>query len=151
MPYTEGVAPPDSTPLARLLLDAFTWFDTGLTTGLSRGGGPELTRSQSLAMSQVSVSGSRSADIARNLGVTRQAVHQTVAELRHLGLVDLVSDPSNASAKLVKLTPEGRRSVRRALRVFEELEHTLGDRIGERDMADLRRILSKEWGAPGST
>lgn len=65
-----------------------------------------------------------------------------------MGLVGLTPDPSNRSAKLVVLTPRGRRHVRDALRAFARLEAELGRRIGTARASALRRALEAKWGPP---
>lgn len=133
-------------PLGRLLLDAFSWFDEGLLASLAAGGWPRLTPAQSLVMAHLDAEGTRSAEVARRVGVSRQAIHRTVAELAELGLVSLEEDPANASARLVVLTDLGRATVTAALATFQAIESALAQRLGERDIASLRRILSRDWG-----
>jgi DNA-binding MarR family transcriptional regulator len=134
--------------MGQLLLRAFAWFDDALVAHLAHGGGPTLTRAQSLLMSQVPAEGIRSAELARRVGVTRQAVSQTIAELEAHGLLQRRSDPTNASAQLVSLTLKGRRSVAVALAAFEKIEEELGNRIGVGRVHDLRQTLSRDWGNP---
>lgn len=133
-------------PLARLLLDAFTWFDEGLLASLAAAGSPRLTPAQSLVMAHLDGAGTRSAEVARRVGVSRQAIHRTVSELADLGLVSLEEDPANASARLVVLTDLGRATVTAALSTFQSIESTLAKRLGDPDVAALRRILSRDWG-----
>lgn len=138
-------------PMGQLLLRAFGWFDEALLARLAEDGWPELTRSQSLLMSQVPAEGIRSAELARRVGVTRQAVSQTLAELEAHGLLERRADPTNASAQLVSLTRRGRASVDAALAIFAELEDELARRIGVTAAQNLRRALSREWGDPPGT
>lgn len=75
--------------------------------------------------------GTRESELARRIGITRQSVHQTVMELKEMGLVELVPDRSNRSAKLVVVTPLGRAHSRVALKAFEDLEVEFSRRIGK--------------------
>lgn len=134
--------------LGQLLLRGFKWFDQGLLNRLHAKGFPELRRSHSLVVAHLDSGGTRIAELARRIGVSRQAMHETVGELRRAGLVELVADPTNRSAKLVVMTEEGRRSVRAARRIYADLERELASRLGPEQAAELRRALESDWGAP---
>jgi DNA-binding MarR family transcriptional regulator len=112
--------------LGLLLLDAFRWMDASLRTSLQSRGWPDVTPAQSLLMANLDGTGTRTAELARRMGVSRQAAHQTVRELEKLGLVEQREDPSNASAKLVQLK----------------------GRIGASTVRALRRALEAPWGDP---
>ena len=92
--------------------------------------------------------GTRPSELARRIGVTRQAVHQTVNELVEMGLVELAPDPTNRRAKLVTLTPYGQRNVEAALKAFADIEAELASRIGAERVQELRKTLESDWGPP---
>ena len=134
--------------MGQLLLQAFEWFDDGLTNELAAAGWPRQNRMQSLVFANLDVGGTRPADLARHLGVSRQAIHQTVATLEAAGLVSMQPDPSSGRSKLVMLTEQGRQIVDDALAAFRRLEAELAQRIGERKVAQLRAVLEDDWGIP---
>lgn len=141
-------------PLAQLLLLAVRWFRESLLATLVEAGWPESSPAQAMVFAHLDVdSGTRISELARRIGVSRQAVHRTTNELLALGLVAKVPDPSNRSAKLVTLTAEGREVVAAALASFAEIEAILADRIGAETLAALRRAVELDWGEPltGST
>jgi DNA-binding MarR family transcriptional regulator len=144
----------DQTNLGQLLLRAFRWFDESLVSALRAAGWPELTRAHSLIFAQLDPGGTRTAEIARRAGISRQAVHQTVQELQQLGLVSLVPDATNRSAKLVVPTDRGRDSIRVAKATLADLEGQLAQRLGRDQVQALRQALEADWGptiddAPG--
>jgi DNA-binding MarR family transcriptional regulator len=132
--------------LGQLLLRAFRWFDESLIRVLHAAGWPEVTRAHSLVFAQLDTGGTRTAEIARRAGVSRQAVHQTVQELQQLGLVTLVPDPTNRSAKLVVPTDRGRDSIRVAKATLADLEDELARRLGRQQVRALRTALEADWG-----
>lgn len=138
----------DNLPLGQLLLQAFSWFDQSLLATLAARGWPELSHSQSLIFAHLEKEGSRSSELARRIGVTRQAVHKTLNELRALELVVLTPDPTNRSAKLVKLSSKGERNVAAALDAFADIEAALAKRLGAEKVALLRQVLAQDWGQP---
>lgn len=135
-----------SDNLARLLLEGWRWFDDRLRAELARSLDVEMTPAQSLLFAALPAEGARQADLARELGVSRQAVNELVRGLGRQGLVELVNDPSSGRAKLVRPTQAGRRSVAVALRTFSDLEARLESRIGARRVASLRAALEADWG-----
>jgi DNA-binding MarR family transcriptional regulator len=70
------------------------------------------------------------ASIARNMGLTRQAVQRIVDLLAERGLVEFQSNPHHQRAKLVVLTPAGLKAVTGAENVVAPLDQAIADRIG---------------------
>jgi DNA-binding MarR family transcriptional regulator len=134
------------TNLGQLLLRAFRWFDESLIAALHAAGWPELTRAHSLVFAHLNPGGTRTAELARRAGISRQAVHQTVQELQRLGLVRLVPDPTNRSAKLVVPTDRGQASIRVAKATLTNLEDELAHRLGQDRVQALRQALEADWG-----
>jgi len=134
--------------LGRLLLDGFRWIDQGLVESLNVTLGLELTSAQSLLFADLPLAGVRQSDLARSLGVSRQAVNELVRGLERQQLVEVVADPADGRSKLVRPTARGRESIRMALQTFTELENVLRSRIGDRSVDQLRRALSAGWGDP---
>lgn len=137
-----------SAPMARLLLNAFRWFDASLLASLGEQGWPKLSHSQSMVMAYVGSEGMRISELARKLGVTRQAAQKSVSELERAGLLWTEVDPTNLSAKTVRLTVRGQNNVSVALAIFAEIEGQLSMRIGQSEMSGLRRVLELDWGEP---
>ena len=137
-------------PLGQLLLQAFRWFDKSLLLTLADRDWPQLSHSQSLIFAYLDRQGTRISELARRIGVSRQAVHKTVRELEALGLVTLRHDPSNRSAKLVTLTKRGQANIDAAIDAFEDIEDELASRIGESLVDNLRLTLACEWGKPAA-
>jgi DNA-binding MarR family transcriptional regulator len=135
------------TPLARLLLDGFRWFDEPLRAAQAERLGVSVTSAQSLLFADLSLDGSRQADLARSIGVSRQAVNELVRGLERQGLVEIVSDPTDGRAKLVRATSRGRTSIALAIEVFEAAEARLVEAIGEGSVRELRAILGRSWSA----
>ncbi len=134
--------------MALLLMRAFRWFEDGLLIQLDAAGWSGARRPHSAIFGHLDREGTTESELARRIGITRQSVHQTVSELRAMGLVELLPCPANRSAKLVVLTPHGREQVRAALTAFAALEAELAARLGEGAVRDLRRILESDWGPP---
>jgi len=137
-------------PLARLLLDRFRWTDTALRAHLAALGWPSMTPAQSLVFATIDTNGTRSTDLALAIGVSRQAIHQTINELVDIGLLELVDDPSDGRAKLVRVTAAGRENIAAARTALSQIEAHLRTRIGSRNVDSLRSALAADWGPPDS-
>lgn len=86
--------------------------------------------------------GIRLVDLARKVGISKQAVSQTVAELTQLGVVETVTDGTDARAKLVRFTARGAAAIAHGLDVLVQLEKELEPRVGADTMAQLHEALS---------
>ena len=89
------------------LLQGFYWFDSGLQSYLRARGWPTLTHSQSMVMINVVMGATRPVEIARNLGISRQAVHVTLAQIAQVGILRLQDDPTDRRTKIAVLTELG--------------------------------------------
>lgn len=86
--------------------------------------------------------GTRLTVLASRAGITHQAMAQLVCELEERGIVKRVPDPSDGRARLVRLTDEGRRRVKVALRHIAAIEEKWTQRWRRAGLrGDLRAAL----------
>jgi DNA-binding MarR family transcriptional regulator len=81
------------------------------------------------------------ASIARNMGLTRQAVQRIVDLLAEKGLVTFQDNPHHRRAKLVVLTPAGIAAVTGAEEAVAPLDQEILDRLGSEKIRDAIRTL----------
>ena len=136
---------PDKS-LMRGLLHAFYWCDECLQKSLAAGGWPSLSRTQSMIMVNLSDGVTRPSDLARAIGVSRQAIQRTLMEMEREGLVHMVPDPQDGRAKIVEPSKDGKGIYAAALRTIALMEAELERRFGKRAINDLRKILYADWG-----
>jgi DNA-binding MarR family transcriptional regulator len=129
------------------LLQAFIWFDDGLQAYLQARGWNEVTRSQSMVMANVVVGMNKPSDIARNLGISRQAVHTTIAQMVELGMLAIEDDPNDRRGKLVVVSDKGREMGRDADAAMAAMTAELRHRIGSKNVDNLIRAFGADWGA----
>lgn len=108
---------------------------------------PALRASHTALFPHLTAEGVRGAELAKKLGVTKQAVSQLVAELEYWGVVEQVEDPNDGRAKLVRFTPKGQEGLLQGLAVLSELEQELAEQIGKRRMQELHAALLALEGA----
>ena len=93
--------------------------------------------------------GRHAVSLAADLGVTRQAVAQVVATLERDGYVRRVTDPGDARAKLVCLTPRGRAALRAMQASARATEDAWRQRLGAAQFAEFRAALLALLAAAG--
>ncbi len=130
------------------LLQAFFWFDDGLQSYLQSRGWSHVTRPQSMVMANVVIGVHSPSDIARNLGISRQAVHTTINQMVEMGMLELRDDHNDKRAKIVALSETGVRMRHDADAVMVELANELRRRIGSRNVDNLIKAFSADWGEP---
>lgn len=130
------------------LLQGFYWFDEGLQNYLQARGWPAVTRPQSMVMANIVLGVRRPSDIARRLGVSRQAIHATINQMIDLGIVALVDDPANRRVKLVAPTDQGETMRVDAQRAMVVMGDELGRRLGKTSVLRTAHLLHEDWGPP---
>ncbi len=86
--------------------------------------------------------GSRAADLAVSAGVSRQAVAQVLTVLEQGGYVRRVRDPTDARARLVEITEEGRRALRVTRQVAVASEQRWRVLLGDRRLTEFTQVLA---------
>lgn len=130
------------------LLQGFYWFDEGLQNYLQARGWPVVTRPQSMVMANLVLGVRRPSDIARRLGVSRQAIHATINQMVELGIVELVDDPASRRVKIVAPTKMGETMRIDAQRSMVILGEELGRRLGRSNVLKAAHVLAEDWGPP---
>jgi DNA-binding MarR family transcriptional regulator len=86
--------------------------------------------------------GTRLTELARRLGVTKQAAGQLVSDLEELEVVERLDDPADGRAKLVRFTETGLKALHHGLSVLQGIEAELERRLGRARMRDLHEALA---------
>ncbi len=103
--------------------------------------GGALKSAHAALLPQLDFEGVRIVDLALRLGITKQAVSQTVSELVESGVVELASDPDDGRAKRVRFTKKGADAVTQELNVMGKVEAELEKKIGQKHMRALHAAL----------
>lgn len=130
------------------LLQGFSWFDDGLQAYMRTKGWPNTSRPQSMVMIHVVSGVTRPAELARRLGVSRQAMHVTISQMVDQDILELRDDPADGRSKRVEITVQGQRMRRDAQEAMRLMTAALEQRIGAGGVAALRGALGTDWGPP---
>jgi DNA-binding MarR family transcriptional regulator len=85
--------------------------------------------------------GRHASDLAETLGVSRQAVAQVVSRLEGDGYLTRITDPGDARARLICLTPRGRAALRAMRATALAVEDDWRQRLGAEQLASFRDTL----------
>lgn len=130
------------------LLSAVYWFDEALQAGLRARGHQSVSRSQSMILANIAAGVHRPSELAKNLGVSRQAMSLALGELAARGLVEIEPDPNDGRAQRVVFSPRSVEIRRDAIAVMTSLEEELAGRIGKTRFNALCAAFESDWGAP---
>jgi len=129
------------------LLRALYWVDEALQGGLKAHGWKNVSRAQSLILINIASGVHRASALATNLGVTRQAISQMLADMQKSGIIEFQPDPTDKRAQRVIFSEKSATLRDDAMSILREIEWELTRRLGRKRMAALRDALAIEWGA----
>lgn len=86
--------------------------------------------------------GLRLTDLAGRAGITKQSMGELVAAMEKAGYVEGLADPSDARARLLRLTPKGRSAGRLARKLVREVEIEWTEVAGPARVDALRETLA---------
>ena len=128
--------------LTFLLGLAFQLMLTEFTGRVDQAGYADLRPIHGLTFQALGTEGATGTELARRLGVTKQAAGQIVDYLEERGYVERRAHPEGGRRKLVVLAPAGLEHLRVAGDILHGLEAELGGEIGKDELNDLRRKLA---------
>jgi len=139
-------AEPSSTPLARLLAMAFREMIDGLHERLAADGWSDVRPRYGYVLLAVADEPRTVAEVAALMGTTKQAASKLVEEMEEARYVRRGPHHGDARAKLVAITPRGKKLLAAVVGIYAELEAEWGEILGpdevERLRTDLERVIS---------
>lgn len=100
--------------------------------------GKPLRAAHTALFPHLDMAGTRQTVLAERLGISKQAVGQLVNDMVDMGFLELVPDPSDGRAKLIRLIPA---ELTAGLQVLKAVEEELVDMIGAAHMQAMRAAL----------
>jgi DNA-binding MarR family transcriptional regulator len=128
--------------LGRMLLEAHRAIAGELDASLGERGYPDLRPGHAAVFLHIDRrSGTRLTELARRARITKQGMMLVVDDLEGRGYVRRVVDPSDARAKMVRLTARGRQCAAECRRAVQALETHIRRELGDRRYDSLREAL----------
>jgi DNA-binding MarR family transcriptional regulator len=133
--------------LALLLLGGFRHMAGAAQAELSRRGYPGITAANELAMRAIAAGASSASELARAIGVSKQAAAKVISALEERGYVGRSDDPKDARRKLVTVTDRGTASMQEGEAILDDLRVEWRQKIGADNLARLEADLIKLVGS----
>lgn len=134
--------------LGALLADGQEAWRRTLAEALERRKAPPLGAAADL-LAHLSLSGISQSLLAERIGLTKQAVQQSLDQLGKLGLIRREPDPVDKRAKYVVLTDAGLYALEARRDAEKEAERLLRDSLGKKALKQLGKGLKKLGAANG--
>jgi DNA-binding MarR family transcriptional regulator len=128
--------------IGRLLLLARRDFLSRLSMKLLDKGGASLVHSASGLLPFIDLQGTRSTELARRLGVSKQAVAKAVKDLENEGLLTRATDTADGRAFLVLFTDKGVEFLLEVHKAITQIEREYDALVGREGMEAVRAGLA---------
>lgn len=128
------------------IFQSLVWLDESLQARLHDHGWPDVSRAQSMVMLNIAAGVTRPSEIARRLGISRQAIHTTIAQMVELGMVLLEVDQTDGRHKRLHLTEFGEGMRADAQTSMDEIMGSLEKRLSKALFAAFLKALEADWG-----
>jgi len=127
----------------RLLLKAHRAFNELAIARLRDMGHVGLNVAHASVLPYLDSKGTRSSELAKRAGMTKQSMSKLVSDLVVAGYLRSETDPTDARASLISFTPKGLRYLDDAHQVKNAIELSYAKVLGARKLAELRASLKK--------
>jgi DNA-binding MarR family transcriptional regulator len=139
----------DEKPLPENLLQLMNRSDAGIVDAvlkaLSGRHSIEVTRSDLKLLANLDCDPTYTAELAKRLDVSRQAVNQLLRHPIKEGLLRLETIPDRRNTKWIVITEHGGSVIRVALQELERIEQELSKAFGKEAVTNFKRILAVNW------
>lgn len=127
--------------LGRILLRLERRFTAQALSALDDKGIHGLKMSQMPVLGHIRTDGTRAVDIAKAVGISKQAVGKIIDEVKSAGYVETVPDPKDSRANIIRFTPAGQTLLAHALQETRKLEKRWARQAGMDNLDDLKQQL----------
>ena len=119
------------------------WGDRAIAAVNAEAGAPVLREAHTRLLPHLQTrDGIRITDLARAVGVSKQATQPLVAELAAQGIVRIEADPQDARAKRVHLTDFGLQALLHGTGILVRIEGEIAPTLGRRGTDALKKHLA---------
>ncbi|MFC7623849.1 MarR family winged helix-turn-helix transcriptional regulator [Microlunatus sp. GCM10028923] len=133
----------DQPHVGVLMFVASRAVETRVIEAVQAAGYSDLTVAQGRIAARIGPHGTRLSELAEQAQVAKQTATALVDRLEAAGYVERVVDPSDARARLVRISRKGRKVVAIARRVEAEIDAEWTRHLGSRRMAQLKATLAE--------
>jgi len=135
-------AKPDRKPMIALVHNADKAFAAHMVRSAHERGRPDVKPAHGFLFAILGDQGDRAANLASRAGITRQSMGEVIRDLVDIGILEMVPDPDDGRAKIVRYTPDGKRFASEGYRHLIELEARFEAEFGA-DYEAARVVLER--------
>ena len=128
-----------------LLRKRLEWIEDRLMENADKNGYGYISPAMARLYSYVETRPIPMSELARKLKISRQAVHQLVAEGINSDFLELTDSAHDKRIKMVQFSENGKKMAKVALAEIRKAEEDLKLHLGENNVIELRRILELSW------
>jgi DNA-binding MarR family transcriptional regulator len=126
-----------------LLYIPYRALESRVFAAVANAGYGDITPAQARIFQRIGPNGTRLTDLAEQAQVTKQTAGFLVDQLERAGYVQRTPDPTDARARLVRISERGAAALPIASAVVAQVESEWTEYLGANRMAQLRRTLSR--------
>lgn len=135
--------PTEERNIGLLLFIPYRALETRVFQVLAAAGFDDVTPAQARIFQRIGPDGTRLTELAEQAQVTKQTAGFLVDQLERAGYVQRTPDPSDARARLVRITDRGASTVPIAAAVVTQVEAEWTAHLGRERMTQLRQALAR--------
>jgi DNA-binding MarR family transcriptional regulator len=124
------------------LLAGFRTLIDALNVELAQRGHPDLRPMHGFVFQAIGARGTSAVELARRLGISKQAAGKIIENLERRGYVRRHPDRADARSKIVTLTERGVDALVQSEQIFNDLRRQWADRIGADRLSELESDLA---------
>ena len=128
--------------LGRMLLKLERHFTRQVLQKLAADGIEDITLRHFVIIPYIDHKGIRAVDIARQVGITKQAVSKLVDELVQKGYLELTPDPTDGRASLVLMSEKGNEFLKLTIKYTQQVESQWSNQVGEKDFKTMKSAMT---------
>jgi DNA-binding MarR family transcriptional regulator len=136
------------TPLLAQLVKAMNWVHHSMQNEIEGSGFGPYNISQAIVLCNIILGINRPSGIAREMGLSRQAVSLILKELEAEGVIELADDPHHKLAKVARIKIDDRTHGLQAVTgsAVAAVDDRLRAQIGKKKLEGMKAALDVNWG-----
>jgi DNA-binding MarR family transcriptional regulator len=136
-------AGPQELNIGLLLYIPYRALENQVFAALAEQGYGDVTPAQARIFQRIGRDGTRLTELAEAAQVTKQTAGFLVDQLERSGYVERTPDPTDARARLVRITERGAATIPIGEKIIADIEADWAAHIGSRRMGQLRDALTR--------
>lgn len=128
------------------MLTATQWVNQSVLNLMAAKGYTKLSEPHLNLLANLDCGITQASAVAKQMGISRQAIYRTTRELQQMGFLTLEEDPQQRNKKRISMTKNGMLLATDARAALSQVEIELAKRVGNGGFKNLRATLAADWG-----